>query len=268
MEDKKNLYKEYPEAEMTGRLKKAFNWLPEKSGNLLDAGCSYGYGTRFFAQKAEKTYGIELNPLHIEIARSRYPYINFSLCSVENTNFQENFFDAVVMTDVLEHTNDKIKSLNELYRILRPGGVLILSTPHRGLFGFLDPYNYGYFIRKYFFGLYKFLYKIIRLLKEGKFPKEFNPEHLQKHEHYSLKDFEEMLNDSDFKEKYEIKDKFLSGLFIEVFTMIAEVFLNIFFGRKVVKALLKPLTFLSEKDYEIPYGRLSYNIALKIIKKS
>jgi len=154
-----------------------------------------------------------------------------------------------------------------MHRILKPGGTIIISTPHRGLFSLLDPYNYGYNFRKYLPFLYKFVYKAIRLIKEKKIPKKFNPIHLEKHEHYSLKDFIEMLSISNFDNNFEIEKVFRSGLFFEVFAMNLEVFLSIFLKRELVRSILAPFIWLGNVDYWIPYGPFAYNIALKIRKK-
>ncbi|MBI5324210.1 MAG: class I SAM-dependent methyltransferase [Ignavibacteriae bacterium] len=260
-------FKEFTEHDITNRLKLSYNWLPEGIDNLLDGGCSYGYGTRFFRKKSKNVYGIDLNPKHIEIAVKRYTDINFKCCSLEHTEFESNFFDAIVINDVLEHTHDKIQTLNEMHRILKPGGTIIISTPHKGLFTFLDPYNYGYYLRKCFPWLYKVMYKIIRLIKERTIPKEFNPEHQEKHFHYSLRNYKKMLNQSGFSGNFIIEKVFRSGLLIEVFTMNLESFLKIIIPMRIVRVILKPFYWLSQIDYWIPYGKLAYNIAVKIIKK-
>jgi len=258
--------KEFPEHKLSNRVKLSYNWLPNNLDNLLDGGCSYAYGTRFLSKKSKNTYALDVNETHIEVAKIRYSHIHFKVSGLEHTGYENNFFDAIVLNDVLEHTQDKIQTLREMYRILKPGGIIIISTPHKGLFAFLDPYNYGYNIRKYLPWIYKLLYKFIRLIKEGKLPKDFNPEHLQKHWHYSEKDYKNMLNKTDFKGNYEILKIFKSGLFMEVLVMNLETILNIFFKQRISQKLLKPLSILAELDYWIPFGFLSYNIAMKIKK--
>jgi len=256
----------FPEHKPKNRIKLSYNWLDVHIENLLDGGCSYGYGTKYLAQKSENTYGIDVNPIHISVAGKRYKHINFRQGVLENTDFNSEFFDAIVLNDVLEHTNDKVKTLNEMYRILKPGGMIIISTPHKGLFAFLDPYNYGFNIRKYMPWFYKGLFKFIRLIKEGKIPEKYNPEHAQKHEHYTLKDYYTLLNSSGFNGHFEVKKIFRSGLLIEVLEMNLESILNIFLPQKLSRKLLTPLSFLSEIDYWIPYGIFAYNIAVKIKK--
>lgn len=259
-------FKDFPEHKLGNRGKLSYKWLPAKVRNLLDGGCSYGYVTKYLAEKSENTYGIDVNPLHITVAKQRYSNIHFDVKSLESTGFFDEFFDAIVLNDVLEHTQDKIQTLEEMFRILKSGGLMIISTPHKGLFAFLDPYNYGYYLQKYMKPIYKILYKIVRFIKEGKIPDNFNPEHKQKHFHYTLSDFINMLNKTKFKDNFVIEKIFRSGLFIEVFVMNLESFLNIMFPQRISKMILKPLSILAELDYWIPYGVLSYNIAVRLRK--
>jgi len=259
-------FKDFPENKLSNRVKLSYKWIDKKVERLLDGGCSYGYGTRFLAKKSINTFGIDINEIHIAVASHRYKHISFKTGVLEDTGYEDSFFDFIVLNDVLEHTSDKIGTINEMFRILKPGGEIIISTPHKGLFGFLDPYNYGYNLRKYFPWLYRGLYKFIRLIKEGSVPGDFNPEHEQKHYHYSLNDFIRMLGESSFKDNYKIEKIFRSGLLIEVLVMNLESFLNIFLPQRISQKILTPFYYLAEVDYWIPFGIFAYNIALKIKK--
>jgi 2-polyprenyl-3-methyl-5-hydroxy-6-metoxy-1,4-benzoquinol methylase len=258
--------KDFPEHKPRNRIKLSYKWIDTNVENLLDGGCSFGYGTRYLAEKSKNTYGIDVNKVHIAVASLRYKNIDFRFGALEKTDYESNFFDLVNLNDVLEHTNDKIQTLNEMYRVLKKGGEIIISTPHKGLFAFMDPYNYGYYLRRFFPGFYKFIYKLVRLVKEGKIPEEFNPEHTQKHEHYSLRDFINMLQQSSFRDGYSIEKVFRSGLLIEVLIMNIESILNIFLPQRISRMILKPFSWLGDVDYLIPYGILSYNIAIKVRK--
>jgi ubiquinone/menaquinone biosynthesis C-methylase UbiE len=154
-----NSYSIYPEYPLTGRIGLAYNWIPAGARSLLDAGCAWGYATRFFAGKCPDTSGIEISD-HVEIARQRYPHIAFYQGSLESTPFADASFDVVVMSDVLEHVDNEIAALDEIARVLRPGGTFIVSTPRKGLFSWLDPYNYGYALRKTAPALYRLAYRL------------------------------------------------------------------------------------------------------------
>lgn len=49
-------YNNFPEYDLMGRYKLAFNWLPQGIHTFLDAGCAWGYGTLFFRQKSDLVY--------------------------------------------------------------------------------------------------------------------------------------------------------------------------------------------------------------------
>ena len=97
---------------------------------VLDEGCGMGFVIGNI--NAKERYGIDIEPSHISQARARYPEVNFSVRSVEDTGFQDGFFDLILCLDVIEHTEDDVKVVREAYRILKPQGSLVLSTPVKG----------------------------------------------------------------------------------------------------------------------------------------
>lgn len=259
--------KYFPDNELNGRSLLAYNWIPENVENLLDAGCSYGYSSVYYSHKAKNTFGIDINQTHIEAAKEKYASINFTQGEIEKLPYESNYFDCVIMMDVLEHTNNQIQSLSEIYRVLKVGGSFIFSTPHDGSFAFLDPYNYGYYLKKKMPLLYKFAFRVIRRLKDGECPAiPYNPEHLKKHYHYSERDLMIMLDKSNFKDKFQAVKLFKSGLYKEVFAMIAESILHVFLSKERTRKIIGKYQMKAAKDFWKEYGRKSYNIAMMIKK--
>lgn len=255
-----NDYSAYPEHPLKGRMRLAYNWIPNGTTTLLDAGCSSGYATRFFARKSTHTYGIEISD-NVEVARHRYPQIQFVRGGLESTPFDSNFFDVIIMSDVLEHVDSEQRALDEMCRILKPKGTFIVSTPHTGLFQWLDPYNYGYALRNSLPALYRMAYRI----KHGTQPNPRDPGP-PKHRHYSLRDFRAMLNSSRFGTGgYTIEKVFRSSLLAEPLIINAEVLGGALFGSRI-QSLIAPLSGIAEMDYRTPYGVLAFNIALRITK--
>lgn len=62
--------------------------------------------------------------------------------------FKNACFDLVVLSQVLEHVEDDNKIIQEIWRVLKPKGVFLLSCPHNGLFTFLDPLNFKHHFPK------------------------------------------------------------------------------------------------------------------------
>jgi ubiquinone/menaquinone biosynthesis C-methylase UbiE len=243
------------------RHKLAFDWIPSDCTRLLDGGCAFGSGTMPLTAKAASVFGCDPNPELIIRARENYPSIPFEICALEKTPYANESFDAVTLTDVLEHVADERTALDEMFRVLKPGGHLIITTPHKGLFGFMDTTNYVWHLRTKFPRLYRLLFR----LKHGSYP-ALKPGYESKHRHYSLNDFIGLLDNSAFKGHYEIKKVFYGGLFCYVLQSNFFEGLSVFIGAGFAEWLLRPFAKLSDWDYFVNYGRMSYNIGI-LIKK-
>lgn len=104
-------------------------FLPKGAVSLLDAGCGTGGLLRFISRKMPdlRLHGVELYEPAARIASVRTG-CPVSCGSVNQLPFEENRFDAVVCTNVLEQNGvDPGRAVSEVFRCLRPGGVFILS---------------------------------------------------------------------------------------------------------------------------------------------
>lgn len=107
---------------------------------VLDLGCAFGFGTRLPAKRF-KTYGHDLSAPYIERARRSLPGVTFTVGPADAVPYPDAFFDAVLLLDVLEHVPDDTAVLREIARVLRPGGMLILSVPNQGILARFDSLN-------------------------------------------------------------------------------------------------------------------------------
>ncbi len=107
---------------------------------VLDLGCAFGFGTRFLATRY-RAFGHDLSPQYIEQAKKSVPSGTFTCGSADSVPYPDGFFDGIVMLDVLEHVPREEPVIDELARVLRPGGRLILSVPHRGALSRADSLN-------------------------------------------------------------------------------------------------------------------------------
>lgn len=99
----------------------------EPGARLLDAGAGSGRTLDELAAYGSVA-GIELNPLGVEAARGR-GHLEVTEAPVEAIPHADASFHVVTCLDVLEHTPDDVRSLRELRRVTRPGGVLVVTVP-------------------------------------------------------------------------------------------------------------------------------------------
>jgi SAM-dependent methyltransferase len=102
---------------------------------VLDVACGDGYGTRMLARKVAECYGADIDVETISVAkRMTIPSesIHFYAEDVTQMSFSNDFFDAVTSMETVEHV-DGHSYMREVFRVLKPGGVLILSTPQNSM---------------------------------------------------------------------------------------------------------------------------------------
>ena len=96
---------------------------------FLDAGCGDG---RYFAalrgELPERRAGVDISERILETARAQDPGAELLQANLEALPFADGAFDLVLSTQVIEHVLDPPLAARELARVLRPGGVLVIST--------------------------------------------------------------------------------------------------------------------------------------------
>ncbi len=98
-----------------------------KDLSILDVGC----GTGALIKELERygaVYGIDFSEEAVSYCRSR-GIKNVEKSIVEKIPYPEDYFDVVLAMDVLEHIPDDRVGLREIYRVLKPGGLLVIFVP-------------------------------------------------------------------------------------------------------------------------------------------
>lgn len=101
---------------------------------VLEAGCGEGYGAALMARHAREVVGVDYDETALGLARSRHQAPNLEYRAVDLLELAQRApgeFDAVTNFQVLEHLHDPSPFLDAAARCLKPGGVLILTTPNR-----------------------------------------------------------------------------------------------------------------------------------------
>ncbi len=104
-------------------------------GRLLELGCAEGTFLEQAARAGFHAYGIEPDPTTSAQARER-PNVNVFPGTLGEAPYPPAFFDVVVLFHVLEHLDSPRRTLGEIHRLLRPGGVVIIETPNIASFWF------------------------------------------------------------------------------------------------------------------------------------
>ena len=105
----------------------------KRGGRLLDIGCNRGFIIANAAAWGWDAYGIEIVPWATKLVEREFPVKIFHNRLREiNPPFEDKFFDAVTMIDIIEHFHEPVEDLKELRRILKDDGFLLLNTPNVG----------------------------------------------------------------------------------------------------------------------------------------
>lgn len=100
-----------------------------RPGRLLDIGCATGVFLNGMRRLGWSTQGVEPSAYAANYARSRFGLEVYEGL-VEDAGLPAASFDAITLWDVLEHVHEPRPVLDELARLLRPGGVLVMSLPN------------------------------------------------------------------------------------------------------------------------------------------
>jgi SAM-dependent methyltransferase len=104
---------------------------PKLGEYVLDAACGTGVVARSVAPMvglSGRTVGLDFDPIMIEMARRLAPEIEWRHGDLQNLPFADGFFDLVICQQGLQYLPDRNAGLRQIYRVLRPGGRMVLAT--------------------------------------------------------------------------------------------------------------------------------------------
>lgn len=106
---------------------------PTSTARVLDVGCGSGVLLARMKSLGWEVQGVEVDPGGVAGARARGVSVHQG--QLTDAKFPNNHFDAVHSAHVIEHVYDPVALLRECFRILKPGGKLVILTPNTDSFG-------------------------------------------------------------------------------------------------------------------------------------
>jgi 2-polyprenyl-3-methyl-5-hydroxy-6-metoxy-1,4-benzoquinol methylase len=101
-------------------------------GRVIELGCGRGHLAQAISDRGLEVIGVEVNERKIREAREFYPELEFLHADIRDLDLDGEAFDTAVLAEVIEHVPEEIgeEMLAVAWRLLRPGGTLIVSVPN------------------------------------------------------------------------------------------------------------------------------------------
>jgi len=99
----------------------------------LDMGCGDGTHLAWLRNYVSDLYASDYNLVRLPRARGHNQARYIFMADITNYPIRDNMFDVIYFNHVIEHIPNDVAALAEVYRVLKPGGLLILGTPNEGV---------------------------------------------------------------------------------------------------------------------------------------
>jgi len=97
---------------------------------ILDIGCGTGHLAGELMKRGYEAWGVDLSDAMVEYAREHYNPDRFRVGDIEHIPFPDNTFDGVVCLGVMEYLEKDEPAVREMWRVLKPGGRAVITTPN------------------------------------------------------------------------------------------------------------------------------------------
>ena len=119
--------------------------------SVLDVACGEGYGSSLLANVADKVTGVDISGDAVEHARERYQgqtNLEFIQGSCEELPLPDNSIDLAVSFETIEHLEMQEKFIQELKRVLKPAGLLLMSSPNKQIYSDARDFHNEFHVRE------------------------------------------------------------------------------------------------------------------------
>ncbi|WP_319229728.1 methyltransferase domain-containing protein [Draconibacterium orientale] len=110
-----------------------FSQIKNETGRILDVGCGRAWGAQHLCPENYEVISMDISLENTTEALKIYPFKNHSavVADVFSLPFNENTFDYIIASEIIEHVIDPKAFIENLIRALKPGGTLIVTTPYK-----------------------------------------------------------------------------------------------------------------------------------------
>ncbi len=118
--------------------------------SVLDAACGEGYGSALLAASARQVTGVDISAEAIAHAKATYRHdnLNFKQSDVLAIDVLDNSFDVVVSFETLEHLAEHDELMQSFKRVLKPEGILIVSSPDKAEYSDKTGFNNEFHVKE------------------------------------------------------------------------------------------------------------------------
>jgi len=107
--------------------------IPRDANSILDVGCGSGWVAKEFLPKGKQVYSLDISVTNPSIVRKLYPNEKHFGVAADSfyLPFSNDSFDCVIASEIIEHVFDPAGFIKELFRVVKKGGDLIITTPYK-----------------------------------------------------------------------------------------------------------------------------------------
>ena len=152
-------------------------WSFVKEKNVLDIASGEGYGSALLAGVASKVTGVDISAEIVSQANAKYgsdrKNLEYLTGSTDSIPAPDHSFDVVVSFETIEHHDRHHQMMKEIKRVLKPGGLLIISSPDKYFYsekpGTVNPFHVKELYKSEFESLLKEYFKESELYRQKAF---------------------------------------------------------------------------------------------------
>ncbi len=130
-----------------------------KGKTIIDLASGEGYGSEILSRVAQKVIGIDISIEAVNYAKKHYERGNLEFIEGDACNIplEDNFADVFVSFETIEHHDKHHEMLSEIKRVLKPEGILIMSSPDKKYYTDIPDYKNKYHVKELYFEEFKHL---------------------------------------------------------------------------------------------------------------